>query len=154
MRMTAKAGKMAVALVVTVLAGSVNVERAGRTFSLGVGPERVFGAEEQVDAAGVIEAGRPTYRPKNHEAWAAKGRIVGFARDAPAFTAKALDGKGRVVASFTAKEGAKAYELEWLSPGTYALRVSAEGYETLTVEGLQVKAKNDLFVSLEFTASR
>lgn len=59
-----------------------------------------------------------------------------------------------MAASIEAKDGAKVYELVGkqlrLKPGTYALRVSARGCETSVVEGLEVKADNDLWVDLEF----
>ncbi len=100
---------------------------------------------------GKIEHGKPEYEPKDHKAWAKKGRIVGRVRNAPkAYEVAALNSRGRVVKS--AKGWKKGYELEWLSPGTYTLRVSAKGYATLKVKGLKVKARHDLFVNLEFTS--
>jgi hypothetical protein len=47
-------------------------------------------------------------------------------------------------------EGGKVYELEWLAPGTYTIRVVAKGYEPLVLDGMVVRARNDLWVSFEF----
>ena len=106
-----------------------------------------------VRALGVIEAGKPAYKPRTHEAWKTKGRIVGRVRNAPVCEIDALDSRGKTAKSTRLKQGSLAYELEWLAPGTYTLRVSAKGYKTLTLKGLRVKAKNDLFVNLEFLAA-
>ena len=63
-----------------------------------------------------IAAGKPAYRPKDHEAWATKGRIVGIIRDCPGCTVQALDAETKkVVVSTTVAPGGKAYELEWLA---------------------------------------
>jgi len=37
-----------------------------------------------------------------------------------------------------------------MAPGTYTMRVAAAGHNTLTLPGLEVKAKNDLRIDLEF----
>jgi len=110
--------------------------------------------DEKPAAEGTIEAGKPVYKPKNHKAWARKGRIVGLVSNAPVCEIDVLGAGGKVVKSTRLKNGAKVYEIEWLAPGTYGLRVSAKGYKTLTLEGLRVKAKNDLFLNLEFTARK
>jgi ferric-dicitrate binding protein FerR (iron transport regulator) len=149
MRMTA--GRTAMALAVAVLAGSVNVQHNGETWSVHAGGSAALAAEQ---AGGKIEAGKPSYRAKDNEAWAGKGRIVGPVRNAPAFTTKALNEKGEVVKSFKGDKGARAYELEWLAPGVYTLEVTSEGYATLTVKGLEVKAGNDLFVVVEFSSPK
>jgi len=101
-----------------------------------------------------IAHGKATYKAKGgHAAWKTGGRIVGRLQACPGCKLEALLG-GEVAATFEAKKGAKVYELEGkqlrLKPGTYALRVTAKGYETLVVEGLAVKANNDLWVNLEF----
>jgi hypothetical protein len=49
------------------------------------------------------------------------------------------------------KDGTRAYEVGWLEPGVYALRVAAEGYSPLQLEKLEVRANQDLRLNLEFT---
>ncbi len=104
-------------------------------------------------AAGKIEAGRPTYRHKPHEAWRDKGRVVGHLRNAPVCEIDALDSSGRVVKSVRVPSGATVYELEWLRPGVYTIRVSAKGYQPLIRKGVEVKARHDLFMDLAFSTA-
>ncbi len=107
----------------------------------------------EAPAAGIIEASKPTYKPRTGEHWRERGRIVGHLRDAPACEIDVLDSSGRIVKSVRVSKGAKAYELQWLEPGVYTLRVSARGYRTLELKKLEVRARHDLFVNLEFGAS-
>ena len=101
--------------------------------------------------AKAIAAGKPTYRSKGgHAAWKEKGRVVGRVSNCPGCEIDALDAGGKIVASSRVKEGGKVYEIEWLKPGQYTLRVSARGREPLVIEGLEVKVNNDLWVNLEF----
>jgi hypothetical protein len=76
---------------------------------------------------------------------------VGALRDCPGCKVEALDAEGKAVKTHAVPAGGRAYELQWLAPGTYSLRVSADGYETLTIEGLVVQAKSDLRVGIEFS---
>ena len=80
------------------------------------------------------------------------GRIAGRFRNAPLCEMDALDSSGDIVKSTRVRYGAAAYELGMLKPGVYTLRVSAKGYQTLELKGLQVKARHDLLVNLEFSA--
>jgi len=149
------AAKTRPALKVAVMAGSVHVEYDGRTYDLSAGSTRAFGAEGERESSGVargrqIEAGKPTYRLKNHEAWQDQARIVGPLRNAPLCEIDVLDSLGEIVASTGVKKGEASYELQWLKPGVYTLRVSAKGYETLEVKELEVKTRHDLVVGLEF----
>ena len=140
-------------VTVAVVSGLVAYHFGDATGVLSGGARQAFGAE---DGAAVkpdvkqIAAGKPTYRAKNHRAWREKGRIVGRMRQCPGCKVEARDAKGKVVKSCSAKAKAGAYELEWLKPGKYTLRVTAKGYDTLVLKDLAVKAKNDLFVNLEF----
>lgn len=97
-----------------------------------------------------IAAGKPTRLSRSHGAWATKGRIVGKVRDCPGCTVEALDAQRNVVKSHRVKPKGGNYELEWLSPGIYTLLVAADGYEALDVHNLEVKAKSDLRVDIEF----
>ena len=97
-----------------------------------------------------IAAGKPIRLSRSHGAWAAKGRIVGKVRDCPGCTVKALDAQRNVVKSCNVKPKGGAYELEWLSPGVYTLLVTADGYEASDVHNLEVRAKSDLRVDIEF----
>ena len=106
------------------------------------------GAEQSV---GKIEAGKPKYADKPQDAWQGRGRIVGVTRDAPAFTVTVLDAQGKEVKKAQVAAGGKAYEVEWLVPGVYTMRVSAEGFAPLTLEKLEVRANADLRIDLEFT---
>ena len=111
---------------------------------------------EEAEGRGKIEAGKPRYVRKNHEAWQSRGRIVGIAREAPQFTVRILDASKQEVESTTAeklKDGKRAYEI-WLQPGTYILVIEAKGHETLDVHGLKVKRGFDLRVDLEFTGHK
>lgn len=103
------------------------------------------------EALGKIEAAKPKYRARKHASWAEKGRIVGHMRQPPVAEIDVLGADDKVVLSVRVKEGQKAYEIEWLAPGVYTLRVSAAGYQQLVVPKLEVRAKHDLFVNLEFT---
>lgn len=135
------------AVTVIVMSGIVGYQFGDSTGRLTGGMSQVFGGELKK-----IAAGAPRYMPKRgHSAWKEKGRIVGLVRDCPGCEIDALDATGkRVIKSIVVKPGDKAYELEWLLPGTYTLRVAAKGYETLVVERLEVKTDNDLRVDLEF----
>ena len=95
---------------------------------------------------------KAVYKPKgDNPVWAEKGRIVGLVRQCPGCTIQALDTDGKeVVLSTTVAAKKTTYELEWLKPGTYVLRVTADGYTPLVVDGLVVKAKNDLQMNIEF----
>ena len=75
---------------------------------------------------------------------------MGKVRDCPGCKVEALDAAGKVVGSFAVPAGGRSYELQWLAPGTYTLRVTADGYEPLTIAGLAIKAKSDLRVDIEF----
>ena len=113
-----------------------------------------FQLDSQAGEAGgkKIVAGKTVYKPKgDNPAWAEKGRIVGLVRQCPGCTIQALDADGKeVVLSTTVAAKKTGYELEWLKPGTYVLRVTADGYTPLVVDGLVVKAKNDLQMNIEF----
>jgi hypothetical protein len=153
--MTQTAGRVAAIVAVTVLVGNVSVQRTDSTWQVRAGGTAAVAAEQGQASAvaaggGKIEAGKPVYRPKDAPAWKEQGRIVGPVRNAPAFTVKALNDKGDVVKTVNGAKGAKGYELDWLAPGVYTLEVSADGYATLTLRGLEVKAGNDLSVVLEF----
>jgi len=71
-------------------------------------------------------------------------------RDCPGCEIDLLDAEGKTVKSFRGAAGATVYELEFMAPGTYTLRVAAPGHNPLTLPGLEVKAKNDLRIDLEF----
>ena len=104
---------------------------------------------------GKIESGKPRYLKKGHEAWAAKGRVVGIAKDAPAFTVTILNTAKKQVAKADAEElkgGKKAYEI-WLQPGTYVMLVQAKGFGAYDLHNLVVKKGHDLRIDLEFTAA-
>jgi hypothetical protein len=101
-------------------------------------------------AEGVIDAGKPTYKPREGDAWREHGRIVGPLRDAPDAEIDILKGDDEV-ASVRIRSGATVYESGMLAPGVYTLRVSANGYKTLEVEGLEVRARHDLFLAIEFS---
>jgi hypothetical protein len=134
---------------VIVVSGFVACQLGGLTGVLSGGASKVFAAES---AGKKIVAGKATYLPKGgHEAWKEKGRIVGLVRQCPGCKVEALDAEGKnVVLSSTVEAKGRVYELQWLNPGTYQLRVTADGYETLVVPGLAVKADNDLRMNIEF----
>ena len=105
--------------------------------------------DREADERRIIARG-PSYRRKENEAWRTRGRIVGAVRNAPTFSIEAQDARGRVVKSIRVREGEGLYELEWLRPGAYTLRVSAEGFVPLTVEEVPVKAWHDTHLHLDF----
>lgn len=102
-----------------------------------------------VCAGGVIEAGKARHVRKDHEAWKERGRIVGLAKQAPQFTLELRDSDGSVAK--LAQCAAGAYELEWLEPGHYTMRVTAEGFVPREIEGIEVKAGHDVRIDLEFS---
>ena len=107
------------------------------------------------EKAGKIESGKPRYLKKSHEAWTAKGRVVGIAKDAPAFTVTILSTAKKQVAKVDAEKlkGTKrAYEI-WLEPGTYIILVQAAGFAAYDLHNLVVKKGHDLRIDLEFTAA-
>lgn len=112
----------------------------------------LVGAVAAAAEEGTIEAGRSTYRARPEKYWKGRGRLVGIAKKAPVFEVTVLR-EGKEIASQKAeegKDGTRAYEI-WLEPGTYDLRVEAQGYRTLELKGLVVKANHDLRTDLEFT---
>jgi hypothetical protein len=112
------------------------------------------GIARAADANGKIEAGKPTYAEKAKEFWKDKGRVAGMARNAPAFTVTAFDALGKQVKSDeaeAAKDGTRAYELQWLEPGEYTLKVTAEGCNPLELPKLEIRPNQDLRIFLEFT---
>jgi ferric-dicitrate binding protein FerR (iron transport regulator) len=141
--------KRSAMVTVIVVTGLVAYQFGDLTGVLSAGTSQAFGAE---GAGKKIVAGKPTYLPKDgHEAWKDKGRIVGLVRQCPGCKVEALDAEGKeVVKSSSVEAKGRVYELQWLSPGTYRLRVSADGYETLIVPGLVVKTDNDLSMNIEF----
>lgn len=120
--------------------------------SLLTGIGSAFGEDAKAEE-GKIEAGKPRYVAKKGNAWARRGRIVGLAKSAPAFKAQAVNASGKVLSTSAAeksKGGKRVYEI-WLKPGVYTLRITAEDYKTLEIKELEVRARNDLRVDLEFT---
>jgi hypothetical protein len=99
---------------------------------------------------GRIAALTPFYRAKEGAPWKERGRLLGLALHAPKYTAEAV-AEGRIIQTDIVPAGQGLYELEWLRPGTYMLRIVAEGYRTLVVDGVKVKAGHDLYVNLEFS---
>ena len=102
--------------------------------------------------SGKIEHGNPQYISKNHEAWKSRGRIVGLARNAPDFNVTILTSSKQVSQKAVSEKldgGRRAYEV-WLNPGEYTLLIDAEGYETLDIHNLEVRAGYDLRIDLEF----
>ena len=99
-----------------------------------------------------IKAGPQIYKYKDHKAWKNKGRIVGTVRNCPDFKVELLQGFGMVAKKVFVKAKSGAYELEWLKPGKYTLRIRCDGYETLKIRSLRVKAGHDLCIALEFNA--
>ncbi|HUT35106.1 MAG TPA: hypothetical protein VNE39_16565 [Planctomycetota bacterium] len=142
--------KRTAVVTVAVLAGLVAYQFGDLAGELGPGASKVFAGE--AGAGKRIVAGKATYKPKgDNPAWAEKGRIVGLVRQCPGCTIEVLDAEGKeVVLSTTVAAKGTVYELQWLKPGTYHVRVKAEGYAPLIVERLVVKAKNDLLMNIEF----
>ena len=113
----------------------------------------VFLASAASSNRGKIESGKPQYVKKGGGPWEKQGRIVGLAKKAPRFIVELRTTDGYVV-KLTDSEKGGAYELEWLDPGTYDLRITAEGFCPLEMKRLGVKASYDLRIDLEFTKER
>jgi len=104
---------------------------------------------------GTIKAAKPRYHAKkNHPAWRHKGRIVGVAKDAPAFTVTLRQSSGHGASELGVERGSKGFSVfePWLEPGKYHLEIQAEGYKPLTLRDLEVRADHDLAIELEFAA--
>ena len=114
---------------------------------------RLLAAGPTARQPGKIESAKPRYVPKDHEAWKDKGRIVGVGKDAPRFVVELQTADGGVVKLGEKGKGG-AYELEWLTPGIYNLRITAEGFRPLEIRELEVKTGHDLRIDLEFTAGQ
>ncbi len=97
-----------------------------------------------------IHSSKPEFKPRAHSAWAEKGRIVGPLRNCPGCKIEVLDAKDKVIKTLDIPKGAKAYEAEWLVPGVYHMRVTAKGYRPKLMLDLEVRARNDLWIVLEF----
>jgi len=106
------------------------------------------------DAPGLIEAGKGEYVRREGEKWREQGRIIGRLRNAPEAEMDALNATGAVVRSLRIRKGARNYELQWLKPGRYTLRVAAKGYRTLIRKGLAVRAGHDLVLPIEFSRAK
>jgi len=147
--MMTKGKAIAVAMAVTVMAGSVEVDFDGGRELLVAGATRVFAAGK-----GRIEAGKPSYQMHGEEGeWKGRGRIVGMVRKGPRFEITVTDAFGRAakeVESESLEDGKKAYEV-WLAPGRYNVRIDAKGYKPLDLKNLQVKSGTDLRIDLEFS---
>ena len=143
--------RKSVLVTVLVISGLVGYQFGGQTGVLSGGATMAFAGEDAPEAgAKKIVAGTPRELRRDHPAWKDKGRIVGLARHCPGCEVDALDAEGNVVKSCAVAAGAKSYELQWLSPGVYTLRVRAAGYEPLLVKGLEVRAKQDIRLDVEF----
>jgi CubicO group peptidase (beta-lactamase class C family) len=144
--------RRAAAVTVLVLSGLVAYQLDGQSGLLSSGMSTVFAGEAETPGTtlGRIVAGKPTLGPRDHEAWKDNGRIVGLLRQCPGCKVEALNAEGEVVKSHTVAAGGRSYELQWLSPATYSLRVTADGYDPLVLNDLTVKAKHDLRIDLEF----
>lgn len=99
---------------------------------------------------GVIAASKPTVKERPEENWKGRARIVGRLRNAPAAEITVLKGEDEVK-SVRVKAGAKGYEIEWLEPGTYALRVEAKGCKALALPELELRANTDTLINIEFS---
>jgi hypothetical protein len=134
-------------MFVKVLVGTVLLTGAMGDLQLAAG-------EEATAKLGTIHTGKPVYRAKNHPAWAKKGRVVGPIRaGAPACKIELLDKDGKVAGSSDRPAAAKGYETAFLTPGVYTLRISATGFTALEVKGLEVRAKHDASIAIEFNAA-
>jgi hypothetical protein len=108
---------------------------------------------DEGEAEKTIVIGEPHYKYRNHGEWRTKGRVVGRVENAPKFTIKVINTRGKVIKTVTVEKGAKAYEIEWLTPGIYKLLITSEGYKPLIVK-VNVKARNDLFLNIIFKGSK
>jgi len=105
------------------------------------------------ETEGVIKVGKAHYKSREHEAWTNRGRIVGHLSKAPKCVIKVLNAYGNIVKTVEIRRGSKVYEIEWLNPGMYTMRVQAEGYRTFKVK-VRVKSGKDLFLDLNFSGSK
>jgi len=135
-------------VTVMVVSGLVGFEFGDEAGVLSTGMSQAFGAEAE---AGTIAHGKPSYRSKGGNVhWKEKGRIVGKIQNCPGCEIDVLSADGKIVKSTRVKTGGNVYEVEWLAPGTYTMRVAARGYKALVVDGLKVKTNNDLWMNLLF----
>jgi len=112
-------------------------------------------AKSATGGQGKISSGKVQYVRQNDVAWVDEGRIVGVAKNAPAFKLTAHNGAGHVYAALepeVLENGDRPYEL-WLNPGTYVLRVEASGYEPLELYSVVVLRGNDMRLDLTFAAA-
>jgi len=107
-------------------------------------------AQSAGEEAGTIEASDPVRKNKPKAHWKDRARIVGRLRNAPEAEITVSGADGKPVKSVRVAAGAKVYEVEWLDPGVYSMRIEAKDYQPLELEKLEVGANQDLWVSLEF----
>jgi hypothetical protein len=99
---------------------------------------------------GMISAEIRGYATERSAPLGEKGAVEGGLVDAPAAEIALLDHAGAAAASRHLEDGAHEYRLDPVPPGTYSLRVSAQGFRTLELPDLEVKAGARLRVRLEF----
>lgn len=82
-----------------------------------------------------------------------KGRITGWAKDAPDFTVTVLTSTiqpVKTIRSKTLDKVSKGYEIA-LEPGMYIITVDAEGYASLDIKDLEVRPEEDLQINFKFS---
>jgi len=97
-----------------------------------------------------IHTSKAEYKPRANSAWKSKGRIVGPMARCPGCKIEVTDANGKAVKTLDVAKDAGAFEVEWLNPGVYNLKMTADGYHPLIMLELEVRARNDLWIEIEF----
>lgn len=98
------------------------------------------------------KADKPVLAPWDETSLDDKGRIGGSLKHCPGCQIEVLGSNGLAVKMLSVKRADPDYQVEWLEPGTYMLRVTGGGC-SVSVPNVSVQAMSDTRVDIEFAPS-
>lgn len=98
------------------------------------------------------KADKPVLAPWDEASLDDKGRIGGSLKHCPGCQIEVLGSNGLAVKMLSVKRADPDYQVEWLEPGTYMLRVTGGGC-SVSVPNVSVQAMSDTRVDIEFAPS-
>lgn len=99
-----------------------------------------------------IEHKKPKYIKRKSSAWKDGGRVIGEIKNTPdKFTIKFSNaGIGKVMYTYTSPATISIYQTKRLPPGTYDMKVEAEGFLPYTIRKVKLFARKDCVINLIF----